>query len=418
MRQSKLFPKTLREDPKDEVSINAKLLIRGGFIDKLMGGVYSFLPLGFCVLKKIENIIREEMEAAGGQEILMPVIQPKENWLITKRWDTYDTLFKFASFYSKTEFALGPTHEEIISPLVGKFSLSYKNLPLYLFQIQTKLRDEKRVKAGILRGREFIMKDLYSFHTDEKDLDRYYEKMKKHYMNIFKKCGVGDKTFITFASGGTFSKYSHEFQTVTEAGEDKIFICDSHAGKQNSNKGCQTAINKEIFDEQNFCPVCKGKKFKEKKAIEIGNIFKLKTKYSSPFGLKFTDKDGNNKDVIMGCYGIGLGRLLGAIVEVHHDSKGIIWPESVSPFKIHLLELDRSVRDLYAYLNKNGIEVLYDDRKDVTAGEKFNDADLLGIPYRVIVSKKTLKAGKIEVKKRGSEKPKLILKKDLLRYVK
>ncbi|MBU3925800.1 prolyl-tRNA synthetase, partial [Patescibacteria group bacterium] len=223
MLQSKLFPQTLREDPKDEVSVNARFLVRGGFVNKLMAGVYTYLPLGLRVLKKIENIIREEMIEAGGQEILMPVLQPKENWLKTGRWDSLDSLFKFVSHYSKIELALGPTHEEIISPLVGNFSVSYKDLPLYIFQIQDKFRDEKRVKSGILRGREFIMKDLYSFHIDENDLNKYYEKMKTHYKNIFDKCGIGEKTYITFASGGSFSKYSHEFQTITDAGEDKIF---------------------------------------------------------------------------------------------------------------------------------------------------------------------------------------------------
>lgn len=380
MRQSQLFPKTLREDPKDEVSANSKLLVRAGFIDKLMAGVYTFLPLGFRVLKKIEDIIRKEMEKAGGQELLMSVLQPKENWQKTGRWDDYDTLFKFVSHYSKNELALGPTHEEIISPLAGKFSLSYKNLPLYLFQIQTKFRDEKRVKSGILRGREFIMKDLYSFHADEKDMEKYYEKMKTHYKNIFDECGIGNQTHITFASGGSFSKYSHEFQTITESGEDTIYLCEK----------CNVAVNKEL-SEQKTCPECGNKDLKEKKAIEIGNIFPLKTKYSEPFDLKYKDKDGKEKDVIMGCYGIGLGRLMGAIVEVSHDDKGIIWPESVAPFKVHLIEINSSAKDVYEELQKKGIEVLYDDREDITPGEKFADADLIGIPYRVVVSEKNHK---------------------------
>lgn len=414
MLQSKLFPKTLREAPKDEVSSNAKFLIQAGFIDKMMAGVYNFLPLGLRVLKKIEKIIREEMTEAGGQEILLSVLQPKENWLKTGRWETYDTLFKFTSFYSKNDFALGPTHEEIISPLVGKFSFSYKNLPLYLFQIQTKFRDEKRAKSGILRGREFMMKDLYSFHKDEKDMEEYYEKMKTHYKNIFDKSGIGDKTYITFASGGSFSKYSHEFQTITDAGEDIIFVCEK----------CKVAINKEIISEQKTCPACKNKDLIEKKGIEVGNIFPLKTKYSSPFGLKFTDKDGSQKDIIMGCYGIGLGRLMGAIAEVNKDDKGIIWPESVAPFAVHLLVLNNELRiknyadEIYEELKKNNVEVLYDDREDATAGEKFADADLIGIPYRVIVSEKTLSQDKIEIKKRSEKEAKLILKSDLMKYVK
>lgn len=405
MLQSKLFPKTLREDPRDEISANAKFLVRAGFVDKLMAGVYTYLPLGLQVLKKIENIIREEMNKAGGQEILMPVLQPKENWVKTGRWDSLDSLFKFVSHYSKTEFALGPTHEEIISPLVAKVSISYKDLPLYIFQIQTKFRDEKRVKSGILRGREFLMKDLYSFHADEKDMNKYYEKMKTHYKNIFDKCGIGEKTYITFASGGSFSKYSHEYQTITEAGEDKIFLCEK----------CKIAINSEL--NQNACPECGNKDLKEKKAIEVGNIFPLKTKYSEPFGLKFTDKDGSQKDIIMGCYGIGLSRLMGAIAEINHDKKGIIWPESVAPFKVHLIEIGESAKEFYKDLQKANIEVLYDEREDVTAGEKFADADLIGIPYRIVVSEKTMKDKKVELKRRDSEKIKLIDKKELLKIM-
>ncbi|MFA4890087.1 MAG: aminoacyl--tRNA ligase-related protein [Candidatus Paceibacterota bacterium] len=408
MLQSKLFPRTAKEAPKDEISANAMLLARAGFTDKLMAGVYTYLPLGLRALKKIENIIREEMNKAGGQEILMPALQPKENWIKTDRWDSLDSLFRFTSHYSKIEFALGPTHEEIVSPLAGKFSLSYKNLPFSLFQIQTKFRDEKRAKSGILRGREFVMKDLYSFHADEKDLENYYEKMKTHYKNIFDKCGIGDKTHLTFASGGTFSKYSHEFQMLSEAGEDAIFLCEK----------CKIAINKEIFNEQSVCPTCGGKNFREEKAIEVGNIFKLMTKYSDPFGLKFTDKDGNQNNVIMGCYGMGLTRLLGAIAELNHDDKGIIWPESVAPFAVHLLNLKPQISNLksyadklYADLQKTGVEVLYDDREDITAGEKFADADLIGIPYRVVVSEKTIKEDMVELKKRGEQKVKLITRK-------
>jgi prolyl-tRNA synthetase len=407
MWQSELFFHTQKEAPKDEVSKNAQLLVRAGFVDKLMAGVYTFLPLGLRVLKKIEEIIRSEMLRAGGQEILMPVLQPKENWMKTGRWNTYDTLFKFASFYSKNEYALGPTHEEVISPLAGKFSLSYKDLPFSLFQIQTKFRDEKRVKSGLLRGREFLMKDLYSFHTNDQNLDDYYEKMKDHYKNIFNKTGIKEKTYLTFASGGTFSKYSHEFQTITDGGEDKIFLCEK----------CGVAVNSEIINDQNSCPECGNKKLTEKKAIEVGNIFKLKTKYSVPFDLKFTDEKGKKKDVLMGCYGIGISRLMGAIVEVNNDNKGIIWPETVAPFKVHLIELKgASAEKIYDTLVKNGIEVLYDDR-DVNPGEKFVDADLIGIPYRVVVSEKTISENKVELKKRNSDKIKLIDEKELFEHV-
>ncbi len=413
MRQSQLFTKTKREAPKDEESINAQLLIRAGYVDKLMAGVYTFLPLGFRVLKKIEKIIREEMENLGGQEILMPALQSKSNWETTGRWDALDSLIKFTTFYTKNEYALGPTHEEIVSPLMKKFILSYKDLPTAVFQIQDKFRDEKRAKSGLLRGREFIMKDLYSFHKNSEDLDRYYEKSKKVYANIFKKVGLGKITFLTFASGGTFSKYSHEFQTLTLAGEDIIYICEK----------CNVAINKEIINEQNSCPQCGAKDLKEEKAVEVGNIFKLNTKYSKPFNLVYKDEKGTEQDVIMGCYGIGLSRLMGAIVEALHDERGIIWPGSVAPFKVHLLSLKSQnskvkvfAEKIYKDLQKEGIEVLFDDRDEVTIGEKFADSDLIGIPYRAVISDKT--GTKIELKKRSESKTKLITGKDLIKFLK
>lgn len=412
MRQSELFVKTKREAPKDDEAINAKLLIQAGFVDKLMAGVYTFLPLGLRVFKKIENIIRKEMEVVGGAEILMPSLQPKANWTKTGRWETYDSLYRFESHYSKNELALGPTHEEIISPLMAKSIFSHKDLPKYVFQIQNKFRDEKRTKSGLLRGREFFMKDLYSFHKDEADLDEYYEKVKKSYEKIFKIVGLGKLTYLTFASGGSFSKYSHEFQTLTSAGEDIIYICDK----------CRVAVNKEIIGEQNSCPHCGNKSLRRGKAVEVGNIFKLKTKFSQPFDLNYKDEKGEKRQIIMGCYGIGLNRLIGAIVEIYHDEKGIIWPESVAPFRAHLIGLAVNNRRLttftdkiYKSLQKAGVEVLYDDRKDVSIGEKFNDADLIGIPYRLVISEKT--GGKIEIKKRGSDKLKLISEKELYEFI-
>ena len=412
MLQSKLLPKTRKEAPKDEVSLNARLLIRAGFIDKLMAGVYTVLPLGLRVMKKIENIIRSEMESAGGQELLMPALQPKENWQKTGRWETLDSLFRFTSHYSKIDFALGPTHEEIISPLVKKFNLSYRDLPVSLFQFQTKFRDEKRAKSGILRGREFIMKDLYSFHSDEKDADNYYEKMKGHYENIFNRCGIGEKTYLTFASGGSFSKYSHEYQTVTEAGEDIIYVCDK----------CKVAINKEIAGEQTACPQCGNKDLKENKSIEVGNIFSLKTKFSEPFDLKFTDENGQEKLILMGCYGIGVGRLMGTIAETSNDANGIIWPEAVAPYRVHLIDLkgktgksSQLAENIYDKMTKNAIEVLFDDRDDVRAGEKFADADLIGIPYRIIVSDKTAENNSAEIKKRGDTKSEVLPISDIIK---
>ena len=412
--QSKLLPKTRKEAPKDEVSLNARLLIRAGFIDKLMAGVYTLLPLGLRVMKKIENVIRSEMESAGGQELLMPALQPKENWQKTGRWETLDSLFRFTSHYSKLDFALGPTHEEVISPLVKKFNLSYRDLPVYLFQFQTKFRDEKRAKSGILRSREFLMKDFYSFHSDEKDAESYYEKMKGHYENIFNKCGIGEKTYLTFASGGSFSKYSHEYQTITDAGEDIIYVCDK----------CKVAINKEIIGEQAICPQCGNKDLKENKSIEVGNIFSLKTKFSEPFDLKFTDENGQEKLMLMGCYGIGLGRLMGAIVETSNDANGIIWPEAVAPYKVHLIDLKGKegkssplAKNLYDKMTKKGIEVLFDDRDDLRAGEKFADADLLGIPYRIIVSEKTAEHNSAEIKKRGETKSEILPIEDIMKRV-
>ncbi len=412
MKQSKLFTKTKKEAPKDEVSVNAQLLIRAGFVDKLMAGAYTFLPLGIRVMKKIENIIREEMNAIGGQEILMPALHPKENWMKTGRWETMDDLLYKVKDASEREFALGSTHEEVIVPLMKKIVNSYKDLPLYAYQFQNKFRMELRAKSGLLRGREFLMKDLYSFHLTEKDLDEYYEKAKEAYFKIFERLGIKEKTHLTFASGGSFSKYSHEFQTISEAGEDIIYVCNK----------CGLAINKEIKSETEKCPECGGIDFREEKAIETGNIFKLMNKYSKPFNLSVADEKGEQKEILMGCYGIGLGRAMGTIVEIFHDEKGMIWPEAVAPFKVHLLVLGsestvRSSADkIYDDLSKNNVEVLFDDR-EVSAGEKFADSDLIGIPYRVVISEKSLKAGGVEVKKRNEEKNEIIKIEKLIAYL-
>ncbi len=415
MRQSQLFTKTKKEAPKDEVSVNAQLLIRAGYADKLMAGVYSFLPLGLRVMKKIENIIREEMNAIGGEELVMPSLQPKENWTTTGRWDTMDDLYKVKD-KSNREFVLGPTHEEIIVPLVKNYINSYKDIPFYAYQIQNKFRMELRSKSGLLRGREFLMKDLYSFHLDEKDLDNYYEKAKGAYFKIFERCGLKDRTYLTFSSGGSFSKYSHEFQVLSEAGEDIIYIC----------RKCSVAINKEIKNETPKCPGCGGEDFREEKAIEVGNIFKLNDKFSKPFNLAVKNEKGEDKIILMGCYGIGLGRLMGTIVEVFHDEKGIVWPEAVAPFAAHLIKIknqkskikiDEISDKIYNDLIKANIEVLYDDR-DTSAGEKFADSDLIGIPYRIVVSEKSLASGGVEIKKRSENKSESIDTKKLLKELK
>jgi prolyl-tRNA synthetase len=402
MRQSVLFAKTIKNVSEEEKSANARLLTRAGFIDKLSAGVYTFLPLGLRVMKKIENIIREEIDAIGGQEIMMPALHPKNIWDATGRWESLDVLFKLKGSDDK-EYALGATHEEVIVPLLAKHILSYKDLPAYVYQIQVKFRNEKRAKSGILRGRQFLMKDLYSFHADEKDLDEYYEKAKEAYWKIFSRVGIKNKTYLTLASGGTFSKYSHEFQTITDAGEDIIYICQK----------CRLAINKEILKDENpVCPECQNNDFEIKKSIEVGNIFKLGTNYSEPFDFKFRDSAGNAKNVIMGCYGIGLDRLMGTAVEASHDKNGIIWPENISPFRAHLIVLDaessaakKNAENLYGSLLKADIEVLYDDR-NLSAGVKLKDSDLMGIPLRIVVSART--GDKFEVKKRAEREGALL----------
>ncbi|MGE5426195.1 MAG: proline--tRNA ligase [Bacillota bacterium] len=407
MRQSQLFTRTIKELPKDETSFNAQALLRAGFIDKVAAGVYSFLPLGLRVLDKIRNIIREEMVAVEGQEISMPAFAPKENWESTGRWESLDVLFKISAS-DKKEYALNATHEEVVTPLAKKFIYSYRELPFAVFQIQTKFRNEKRAKAGLLRGREFLMKDLYSFHRDQEDLDAYYERVMGAYTRIFDRVGLGDNTYLTFASGGTFAKYSHEYQTLTEAGEDLIYICDH----------CHLAVNKEIIEEQNTCPQCGNKELREAKAVEVGNIFKLGTKYSGAFDLFYTDEKGEKQPVIMGCFGLGLSRILGTVVETSHDDKGMIWPRNIAPFRVHLLSLnsDEEAGKIYEDLESSGIEVLYDDR-DLSAGEKFADADLIGCPYRIVVSKKTLSAGSVEIKRRNSAEAELISINQLIPYV-
>jgi len=413
MRQSQLFTKTSKTIPKEE-SKSAQLLIRGGFIDKLMAGVYSFLPLGFLVLKKIENIIREEMLKIGAQEVLLPALHPKQIWEKTDRWK-YPEMYKLKDRKGK-EYSLGWTHEEIISFVLSKFVHSTKDLPVAVFQIQTKFRDELRPKGGLLRTKEFIMKDLYSFHETEEDLDRYYETVKEAYFKIFERCQIKEKTFLCLASGGAFSEYSHEFQTETESGEDLIYLCEN----------CKIGVNKEIIQKEKYqCPQCKIKLSKTLKTIEVGNIFKLGDRFTKPFNLKIKDKEGKEKFIVEGCYGIGLPRLMAAIVEIHHDEKGILWPKEVAPFLVHLIpieitekEIINTAEKIYKNLLRKNFEVLYDDRKEKSIGEKFYDADLIGIPYRVVVSKKTLKKECVGIKRRDSKEEKLIKIKDLIKILK
>ena len=411
MKYSKLFGKTIKESPKDETSVNAQLLIQAGFIRKEVAGVYNFLPLGLRVLNKISNIIREEMNNTGAQELLLVSLQNKTNWEKTGRWNSFDALFKVKSRYD-FEYALGPTHEEVLVPLVNNFVNSYRDLPLKLYQIQNKFRDEARPKAGLLRGREFLMKDLYSFHESEEDLMKYYTLMKKVYKKTFSRLGLD--AIETVASGGTFSEFSHEYQVVCESGEDEIIYCP----------GGDFSENVEIIEnpeklENKQCDLGHGP-LKRVKVVEVGNIFPLMDKFSKPFNLTYKDKDGKDQYVSMGCYGIGISRVMGVIVEVHHDDRGIIWPENVAPYQVHLIHLGGvhlSTSEAYNKLVKARVEVLYDDRKNVSAGQKFADADLIGIPVRLVISDK-VPQGKVEWKERNKHKAEVIAFSEAVKRVK
>jgi len=406
--------KTKKEAPKDETSISAQLLLRGGFIHKEIAGAYAFLPLGLKVLNKIVQIIREEMEAIGGQEMILSSLQNPEVWERSGRWDdeVYDIWFK-TKLKNGTELGLATTHEEPLTQLMRSQIFSYKDLPLYVFQFQTKFRNEARPKGGLLRTREFLMKDLYSFDKTEADLNSFYEKTKQAYVNIFNRLGIGESTYLTFASGGTFSKYSHEFQTVCKNGEDTIYL-DRKMG---------LAINKEVYSDEVISDLGLAKKdIEEVRAIEVGNIFKQKTKFSAPLDLCYLDSDGTKKPVITGAYGIGIARSMATVVELKHDNRGIIWPRNIAPFTIHLVglnlensEVKKQAEEVYQKLVDSGVEVLFDDRPEATAGEKFSDADLIGIPYRVVVSKNT--KDKIEIKKRTEEKNEMIALETLLDLV-
>ena len=417
MRQSRLFTKTRREAPKDARAPNHILLVRGGFVSQLSSGIYSFLPLGWKVMEKIIKIIKEEMNAIGGQELFMPALVEKKYMEPTGRWDL-DVGFYVDSSRNKASgndrilasgkdnFVLGWSHEEVLTSIAREYINSYEDLPFAAYQIQTKFRNEPRAKSGLLRGREFMMKDLYSFHASEKDLETYYEKAKDAYFKIFERCGL--KAVYTLAGGGVFTdKFTHEFQVISEVGEDTIFLCLK----------CGYAENSEISKLKNAdtCPKCAGN-IAEKKAIEVGNIFNNGTRYSDNLGVSFVDENGIKNSVWMAAYGIGISRLMATIVEVSNDANGIIWPESVSPFKIHLIVLDdrkEEAEKTYNELTKKSVEVLYDDRSDKTAGEKFADADLLGIPWRAVVSEKA--GDKIELKARDSKTPKLVTIEELLK---
>ncbi|MEX2514841.1 MAG: aminoacyl--tRNA ligase-related protein [Candidatus Paceibacterota bacterium] len=397
MRQSQLFSKTRKNAPADEVAKNAQLLIQAGFIHKEMAGVYAYLPLGLRVRNKIEEIIREEMNAVGGQEVELTALQREELWQRTDRWsdESIDVWFK-TKLKNDTEVGLATTHEEPLTELLTQHINSYRDMPLAVYQFQTKFRNELRSKSGIMRGREFLMKDLYSFCRTQDEHDDFYAEMKSAYERVFRRVGIGEDTFYTYADGGSFSDYSHEFQTVSDAGEDTIYIDDDSG----------IAINKEMLNESTLKELdVEREDLREARAIEVGNIFPLGTKFSDALGLVFKNEDGEEKPVIMGSYGIGVGRLMGTIVEIMAAEDGFIWPENIAPFRVHLLALGGSddVRQAadgaYEALQSSGIEVLYDDR-DASPGEKFGDSDLIGIPTQIVIGNQTINKDGVEVTNR------------------
>ncbi len=395
MRYSQLFAKTLREAPKDADTTNHRLLVQAGYVRQVMAGVYSYLPLGVRVLNNISQIVREEMNQVGGQEVLMPSLHPAANWKQSGGWDSVEVLFKLKSRSDK-DFALGQSHEEIVTPLAREFIHSHKDLPLAIYQIQWKFRDELRSKSGIMRGREFLMKDMYSFHASQDDFDCYYDQVKAAYIKIFKHLGLTAK--VTEASGGNFSdKISYEFEVPTDAGAANILYCEA----------CDYCVNVDDitkFKVGDDCPNCHKGKLKAAKACEVGNVFDLGQKYTKAFDLTFIDSDGQKKYPVMGCFGIGISRTMGVMVEKFHDEKGIIWPEAIAPFAVHLVGL-KDASSVYDQLLQAGLDVLYDDT-DRSAGEKFADADLIGIPVRLVVSEKT--GDKVEWKKRGQDQTELL----------
>jgi len=391
---------------KEVDSVNHQLLVQAGFVRQLMAGVYSYLPLGLRVLRKISQIVREEMDNIGGEEVLMPMLHPAEIWKKSGGWDSVDVLFKLQS-RTKKEYALGQSQEEVVTPLMKEFIHSYKDLPKATYHIQWKFRDELRSKSGILRGREFLMKDMYSWHESQEDFEKYYETVKQAYLKIFKRLGLTAK--VTEASGGAFTeKISYEFEVLTEAGEAHILYCEN----------CDYCVNVDDiskYKEGDNCPKCTDQKLKLAKAAEVGNVFDLGQKYPKAFEMSVIDKEGKSIFPIMGCYGIGISRTMGVIVEKFHDDKGILWPREIAPFAVSLIELQQpdKAKEIYELLTKSNIEVLWDDR-EASAGEKFADADLIGCPARVVVSKRSLDQGGVELKFRHEKDSRVVSIDDLI----
>jgi len=416
MQQSKLFSKTRKEAPADEVSKNAQLLIRAGFIYKEMAGVYAYLPLGLRVIEKIRNIVREEMNAIGGQEIIMTALQRKELWERTDRWSdkNVDVWFK-SKLQNGAEVGFGWSHEEPITDMMKNYINSFRDLPIMVYQFQTKLRNELRAKSGIMRGREFLMKDLYSYALDEKTHQKIYDSAIKAYWNVFKRVGIKKDTFMTFASGGAFTQFSHEFQTITDGGEDSIYI----------NRKKNIALNAEILNDETLNKLGVAKEELEKvETSEVGNIFNFGTKKCEQLELYYKDAEGKNIPVWLGSYGIGITRLMGVVAEKFSDERGLVWPKEVAPFLVHLIAVEnnskvrKAAEKLYTVLQKEKIEVLYDDRQDKSPGEKFADSDLIGIPLRIVVSERTLAKGSVELKERGKAKIELVKQGSLIKKLK
>lgn len=415
MRQSQLFTKTRREAPADEVAKNAQLLIRAGYIHKEMAGVYAYLPLGLRVVEKIKSIVREEMNKIGGQEMIMTALQRKELWEQTDRWDDekVDVWFK-SQLKNGADVGFGWSHEEPITDMMKNYISSYRDMPVRVYQFQTKLRNEMRAKSGIMRGREFVMKDMYSYNVSEEKHKAFYDETIKAYHRVYDRVGLGDRTYTTFASGGAFTQFSHEFQTIADIGEDTIYV----------HKGKKLAINKEVLEPEVLAQLgVKREELEEMKAVEVGNIFSFGGAKSEQLGLYFKDEDGQSKPVILGSYGIGITRLMGLIVELFADDKGIVWPEEIAPYQVHLISIAGSNTEViaeadrvYDLLKEHNIEVLYDDR-DVRAGEKFADADLIGIPTRLVVSEKTMAESGVEVVNRADGAKKMVSDSDIVEFL-
>lgn len=411
MRISELFTKTSKNVPADEVAKNAQLLIRAGFIHKEMAGVYAYLPLGLRVLENIKKIIREEMNAVGGQEVMLTTLQPKDIWEKTDRWDDakVDNWFK-TKLINGTELGVGLTHEEPIVDIVGNYLNSYKDMPFSVYQIQNKFRNELRAKSGLLRGREFLMKDMYSFSRDQSQHERVYEQIVAAYRKVYERLGLGEITYRTYADGGIFTaRFSDEWQTLNEFGEDTIYVDETK----------KIAINAEILTDENLEKLGLNRNdLIQKKGVEVGNTFHLESKYTDALDVFYTDENGAKQSIIMGCYGIGVSRLMGVIAEIFADDKGLIWPENIAPAKVYLVRIGGEAAvnhsdELYKELIVKGIEVIYDDR-DIHPGQKFADSELMGIPYRVTVSDRMLASGEYELVERKDGQKKLLTRDQLL----